>query len=154
MTEQWLIDGYNLLYALQQTPEKSLPREELLSRVAEFASFKKTRILLVLDGTGDEGELDGWRTDCFEAVFSKKMPADTYIEQYLFEHRQSRQISVVTNDRAIANLARGGGARVLSTGVFWDLLTDCKKESSEILRIKKTREHGFNRPFDEKLKDL
>ena len=156
MAEHWLIDGYNLLHALnsQASPKTPLSREQLLALVAEFASFKKTDTLLVLDGVGDEGELRAYRTTYFEAVFSQKASADSCIEKYLFQHRQTKALVVVTDDRAVSNMGRGGGARVLSTSTFAELLKECKKEGAEILHKKKSREHGFYRPFEDKLKDL
>ena len=156
MAEQWLIDGYNLLHALQsQSPQKtSLPRERLFALVAEFASFKKLRTLLVLDGVGDEGQLRAYCTDDFEVVFSQNVTADAYIEKYLYEHRDKIRLTVVTNDRAIANIGRGSGAAVLSGSRFFELMKECKKESSEFLEKEKSRGHRFHRPFEDKLKDL
>ena len=156
MAEQWLIDGYNLLHALQsRTPKKSpLSREQLLALVAEFASFKKIRTLLVLDGVGEEGELSACRTTYFEAIFSQKVSADACIEKYLFQHRRTQTLVVVTDDRAVSNMSRGSGARVLSTSMFAELLKESRKEESDILSKKKSREHGFHRPFEDKLKEL
>ena len=156
MAEQWLIDGYNLLHAYQsQSPKKNiLSREKLFQLVAEFASFKKLSTLLVLDGSGDEGQLEAYRTADFEVVFSQKVPADTYIEKYLYEHRDRCRLVVVTNDRAIVNIGRGGGASVLSTSQFFELLKECKKEGAELLQKEKSREHGFHRPFEDKLKNF
>ena len=156
MAEQWLIDGYNLLHALQsKNPKKNFPsREQMLAVIAEFASFKRSNTLLVLDGAGDDHELRSYRTEYFEVIFSQKVSADACIEQYLFQHRGKLQMTVVTDDRAIAGIGRGGGARVLSTSVFAEILKECKKEGSECLQKEKSREHGFHRPFESKLKDL
>ena len=153
MAEQWLIDGYNLLRALQSqgSSKAALPREKLFALVAEFASFKKLHTLLILDGAGDEGQLQAYRTDCFEVVFSQKVSADTYIEKALYERRGKVQLTVVTNDRAIVNIARGGGAGVLSTSQFFDLMKETRKESEEFLQKEKTRGHRFHRPFEDKL---
>ena len=155
MSEQWLIDGYNLLHSLNSLGSfKTLSREGLLSMVAGFASFQKTDVLLVLDGIGSEAELASYATAHFKAVFSQKDPADTYIERYLFEYRTRRALVVVTDDRAIANIGRGGGARVLSTSVYAKILKDTMKENQDLLRKEEDRGHGFNRPFGDKLKDL
>ena len=155
MVEQWLIDGYNLLHALQsKNPKNGSPtREQLFALLGDFASFKKTNTLLVLDGVGDDNELRACRTEYFEAVFSQEVSADTYMEQTLFRQRDKRRMVVVTDDLAVANIGRGGGARVLSTSVFAELLKECKKETSEFLQKEKSREHGFHRPFEDKLKD-
>jgi len=156
MVEQWLIDGYNLLHALQsQSPQRSpLSREKLFSLSAEFASSKKVHTLLVLDGAGDEAEFGPYRTDHLDVVFSQKVPADTYIEKYVYEHRDQRQMVVVTDDRAISNIARGSGARVLSTKLFSQILEECRKERTDLSQKETSRGHGFHRPFDDKLKDL
>jgi len=154
MAEQWLIDGYNLLHALSsQSPKKSsLTREKLFALVAEFADFKNYSTLLVLDGVGDEGQLSAYQTVYLKVVFSQKVSADTYIEKYLYEHRKKQRLVVVTDDRAIANMGLGFGASVLSTAHFFERLKESRKEESEFLQKEKTREHGFHRPFEDKLK--
>ena len=156
MAEQWLIDGYNLLYALQsQDPQRSSPsREQMFAFVAEFASFKKLNTLIVLDGTGNDAELSAYRTDCLEVVYSQKVPADTYIERYLFENRDKKRLVVVTNDRAIGNIACGCGAGLLSTSLFWEQLKASQKDSGDLIQKQRSKQHGFNRPFEDKLKDL
>jgi predicted RNA-binding protein with PIN domain len=155
MPEQWLIDGYNLLHSLRTAhPHRSLTREGLFTLVSGFASFKNVDVLLVLDGTGPEAELDAHATARFRAVFSQKGPADAYIERVLFEERSKKRLVVVTDDRAIANIGRGGGAQVVSTQGFNEMLKGCARDRSDILDGKKAKGHGFHRPFDDKLKDL
>ena len=153
MAEQWLIDGYNLLHALQDrnARKSSLSREQLFSCVAQFASSKKLPTLIVLDGVGDNSELKPHRTKHLEVVYSQKVPADSYIERYVFEHRQEQSLVVVTDDRAISNLARGGGARVLGTSAFAELLEEARKEGADIIQKERSRGHGFHRPFEDKL---
>ena len=155
MPEEWLIDGYNLLHSALSAGEKgsdiSLPR--FFSRIADLASSQKHLILMVLDGSGNDKELDTHRTSFFRVVYSKKISADAYIERYLFENRSRATMTVVTNDRAIIDLARGGGARVLSTAEFSELLQETKLKNADILFKEKVKSHGFNRPFDQKLKD-
>ena len=153
MAEQWLIDGYNLLRALQAGASRKTPlsREQLFSRIAEFTSFKKLPALIVLDGVGDDAELRAYHTEYLQLVYSQKAPADSYIERYLFKHRQTCSMVVVTDDRAISNLGRGGGARVLGTSAFAELLEEVAKERSDFLHKERSRGHGFHRPFEDKL---
>ena len=155
MAEQWLIDGYNLLHAYQShlSSKTALPREKMFALAADFASFKKFRTLLVLDGAGDEGQLKAYGTAYLEVVFSQKVSADAYIEKYLYDHRDRGRLMVVTNDRAITNIARGSGAGVLSTSQFFDLVAECRKEADEFLQKERSRGHRFHRPFEDKLKD-
>jgi hypothetical protein len=62
-------------------------------------------------------------------------------------------MTVVTNDRAISDIARGGGSRVLSVSGLMELLQETKRQNADILFDEKVRSHGFNRPFEKKLKD-
>ncbi len=156
MTEEWLIDGCNLLYAY---PSKDIAkdrknREVLLSALAGFASLKGKPMLVVMDGKGEAAEMDIHHTALFRVVYSQKVSADTFIEKVLFDRRANTRFTVVTNDRAISNMARGSGAMVLGTGSFLEMLKETRKDSSETLDKGKLRGHGFHRPFEDKLKDI
>ena len=154
MAEEWLIDGYNLLHAIasgRSSQKKS--RGALLAMSAGFAALKAERMLVVLDGMGDEAEPDVYRTEFFRVVYSQKVSADAVLERQLFDRRAEAHFTVVTNDRAIANSARGSGARVLSADVFMQRIEESRKESSETQHRNKFRSHGFHRPFEDKLKD-
>ena len=153
MLEEWLVDGYNLLHACaSEASRRKVSRETLLSELAGFAASKAQRMLVVLDGSGDPAEWQAHHSEFLRVVYSQKVSADAYLERHLFEHRGKANFTVVTNDRAITNIARGGGARVLGTETFLEMIRETRKESSETLQKNKARSHGFNRPFDDKLK--
>ncbi len=154
MPEEWLIDGYNVLHSGKVAGHigSSDPLAWLLGRAAEFASSAKHLVLLVLDGFGSE-EQQFSKNKFFRVLYSKKKSADTYIESYLFKNRSRARMTVVTNDRAVSDIARGGGARVLSAAAFMELLEETKRQNTDILFHEKVRSHGFNRPFDKKLRD-
>jgi predicted RNA-binding protein with PIN domain len=156
MPEEWLIDGYNLLHARASAGHSQHPqkRSELLAELAGFASLKGQPVVVVLDGKGEPGELETHDTKLFRVVYSQKVSADACIERTLYERRSTTLFTVVTNDRAIANIARGGGSRVMSCETFLETLKESGKESSDTLHKGRIRSHGFNRPFDDKLKDL
>ena len=156
MAEEWLIDGYNLLHACPSANNSKNTREDrtaLLSALASFTSQKDRPMLVVMDGFGDPSELDIHNTKLFRVVYSQKVSADAYIERILYERRSQASFMVVTDDRAISNIARGGGASVIGTGAFLEMMKESQKESSESLHKNKLRSHGFNRPFEDKLKD-
>ena len=111
-------------------------------------------MLLVLDGKGEFAELDIHHTPLFRVVYSQKVSADTYIEKVLFDRRSEARFTVVTDDRAISNIARGSGALVLGTGPFIEMMKESKKEGAESMDKGKIRSHGFHRPFEDKLKDI
>ena len=155
MAEEWLIDGYNLLHA-SASARTSKPKRDLgpwLAELAGYASLTKCTMLVVLDGAGDSGELEIHRTKFFSVVYSKKSSADAFIERRLFEHRSRTTFVVVTDDRAVTNIARGAGASVLGTRTFLEMMKETRKESSDALHKDKIRSHGFHRPFEDKLKD-
>ena len=154
MPEEWLIDGYNLLHAITavcKQKQVKMDREILLAQLSSFAANKNVRLTVVLDGQGNQSELGSLNTSLFEVAYSQKVSADTYIERVLFERRALVKLVVVTNDRAISNIARGGGASVFGCDDFMMQLKDSKDETSKIQQKNDIRSRGFNRPFDEKL---
>ena len=153
MPEEWLIDGYNLLHDLQSKKDKSVRSlRRLIELAAGFASATGYLVRMVLDGHGDNEELEACKTDHFQAHYSGSDSADTVIERYLHDHRgPERRLVVVTNDRAIAQMARGFGSRVLGTGEFWEVLEAAQREARDVLFKNKVKAHGFNRPFDGKI---
>lgn len=156
MAEEWLIDGYNLLHAIPsgKTSKRKKDRDAWLAGLAGFASFKACPMLVVLDGKGEPSELEIHHTRYLRVVYSQKTSADAFIEKRLYERRHKADLLVVTDDRAIANMARGSGARVLGTAAFLEMMKEAQKESSETLHKGKIRSHGFHRPFGDKLKDV
>ena len=156
MVEEWLVDGFNLLHAClsAKSSKKKIAREDFLSELAGFAALKGRRMLVVLDGMGAAAELDIHHTPLFHVVYSQKVSADACIERLLYERRSEARFTVVTDDRAISNIARGSGALVVGTAQFLEMLKESRNEGAESLNKSKLRAHGFHRPFEDKLKDL
>ena len=154
--EEWLIDGYNLIHSIsaQKNPPSEFPSSPaaLCSLLAGFASFKKQKMRMVLDGVGAPEELKVHGTDYFEVVYSQKVSADHYIEKYIYQNKAVLAFIVITDDRTISGIARGGGAKVLKNSLFLEMLKEAGREGKAILQKEDVRTHGFNRPFDEKLK--
>ena len=160
MPEEWLIDGYNLLRDCPSgTP--SPPRKSKASlanwshRIAGFAAAKKDRrVLLVLDGQTPAQEWEALCTASFQILSSGNITADSVIEKYLCDNKGRLRMMVVTKDRAVARMARGSGAGVMEPAEFTRLLEVVEKEGREILFREDVRNHGFHRPFGDKLKDV
>ena len=156
MNEEWLIDGYNLLHFIsaEKNPAHRFPstKTTLCAALAGFASARKQKVWMVLDGVGNPEELKVYQTACFEAVYSQNVSADNHIEKYIYQNKASMAFVVVTDDRAISGIARGGGARVLKNSQFLEMLKEAGKEDEAAMFKEKTRSHGFNRPFDDQLK--
>lgn len=153
--EIWLIDGYNLLHDIQPAKQGKKPSKEgLFDLLADFASAGDHRqVLLILDGKGSDAEHDARKTVSFSVAYSQDVSADAYIEKYLYDHRATARLFVVTNDRAITLLARGGGASVFSTAIFRERVGEVKKDTAERLQKDDARTHGFHRPLDNQLKE-
>lgn len=155
MPDVWLIDGYNLLHSLGSPGKKGrgLTRESLAAKLAGFAETEGCELILVLDGQGPQDELLSHRTRYFNVVYSSKVSADTFIEKALYD-RKNERLHVVTQDTAIRRMARGCGAAVYDSGEFMERLNARSVENDDKLFKEKVRAHGFNRPFDGKLKGL
>ena len=156
MLEEWLIDGYNLLHSTASPGSKKqgVSRERLFELLASFASSEQRKVLMVLDGQGDDQELGAYQTKNFAVIYSKASTADSVIERMLYEQKGTASFSVVTKDRAVCQMARGLGARVMEPDKFIELLNAGRKENDQILFGEKVKSHGFSRPFEEKLKNL
>ncbi len=156
MREEWLIDGYNLLYFISASNDASRPlpstKQALCAALAGFASSKKQKMLAVFDGVGQPDEMRVHEAPYFQAVYSQKVSADAHIEKYIFQNKASTAFWVVTDDRAISLIARGGGARVLKNSQFLEMLKESGAEGETRLFKEQVRAHGFNRPFDDQLK--
>ena len=150
MNEEWLVDGYNLLHRVRARAPK-ISRESLCDFLASFASAEKIKLTAFFDGAGNDSEFDSFRTEFFSARYSQKVSADAAIERTLFEHRAKCRMLVVTDDRAIRDIAHGSGARVLGLEQFLERARESGKETREVLDRESMRSRGFHRPFDEKL---
>ena len=155
MSEEWLIDGYNLLHDLAGRNKKNkILKQDLFEILANFAGQGERRLTLVLDGKGNDDEFRPYLHQTFHIVYSQSISADSYIEKTLYEKKGKASLMVVTKDRAITNMARGTGARVMNPEDFMDLVKSSKKESKDVLFKHQAESHGFNRPFQDKLKHL
>ncbi len=157
MTEKWLIDGYNLLHAIPAlfSGRTRTTREDLLARLAGFAAASSIHLTVVLDGKGNSSVLDSYRTVLFDVVYSQNVSADAVIEKTLYlPGAELHRWVVVTNDHEIGNIARGKGASVMRCEECLARLKSSEQESAAAKISHQDRAHRFNRPFDEKLKDL
>ena len=154
MTDEWLIDGYNLLRSSSHSAKnagKPLSRESLFSEIASFAAVSRRRIVIVLDGAGNDAEFNAFSTKEFLIRYSQEVSADAYIERRLAESPSKERCVVVSDDRAIVLMVRGMGARAMHTEEFVKALTESQRESKDLLFRETVRAHGFNRPFLDQL---
>jgi predicted RNA-binding protein with PIN domain len=114
----YLIDGYNLLYALSEVPSGTWreKREKLLAWLRAKRPQGKNRATIVFDsrtGWGErttEGELD--------VLFTAGETADERIGQLVRDAKNPRALVVVSNDRGVRALVRGTGAKWITVSEF------------------------------------
>ena len=114
----YLFDGYNVLRAAGLEE-----RRTLVDLLASFLALRGATRVLVFDGTGDDQTVGP-----LEVRFAEH--ADDVIERLAAEHRETREVWVVTSDAAVLGTA-GQRARRLRSEVFVrELATDEKAPRS------------------------
>ena len=111
-----VIDGYNVIGAWELAAKKRWSfercREELQSRVAEYAAFHDFEVVLVFDGTRS-GRLtrSKEKTGDLLVVYTRQAEtADQYIERLCDVQPKYREIRVATNDAVEQTVVLGRGA--------------------------------------------
>ena len=118
--EEYVVDGYNLIFAweeMKQFSEQGLDfaREQLERRLQNFAAFTCRKILLVFDGyrvRKNPGSLEA--RPPLEIVYTaENETADMHIERYLAQRGKKEAAVVVSNDNLIrVSTIRSGGLRL------------------------------------------
>jgi predicted RNA-binding protein with PIN domain len=114
----YLIDGYNLLYALPDIPPGPWPtkREILIELLMTSKPHGNNRVTVVFDSR--EGLGDRRHHGAIEVVFTSGETADDWIARRVRDGSNARTVVVVTNDQGIRTLIRGTGAKWISTQEF------------------------------------
>ncbi|MCG3175633.1 MAG: hypothetical protein MOGMAGMI_00566 [Candidatus Omnitrophica bacterium] len=156
LTEEWLIDGYNVYHAWRRS-ERALTLGDYLSRLADIASSpapsgSARRFLVVLDGAGDDADLTPYCTDRCRVVRSGRVSADTCMERLIFELKAVRLLTLVSDDRAVRQLAIGAGCRCLGAAEFIAQQAAHRRERANDQETRRMlNENRFNRPFEKLL---
>lgn len=120
----YLIDGYNLLRAIQRFEEFALFDEvELCRTVAEFLRIVQSRGHMVFDGMGppDKRPLGGIRG--LEVYFSgENLEADDIIEDKIADNTAPKSLVVVSSDRRLRDAAKRRKAVSITSDEFWVFL--------------------------------
>jgi predicted RNA-binding protein with PIN domain len=122
MARRFLIDGYNLLYAIGLPPRGSgqlhFARARLLSLVAE--RFRREEVTVVFDAhEAPPGLPREQMHDGVHVIFAHG-DADELIREILAHDSSPRTLWVVTSDHAVQDSARRREARVIESASFLD----------------------------------
>src|ERR1700687_3943000 len=114
MAFHFLIDGYNLLYALPHLPPGSWPekRRQLLTFLTARRPQGKNPATVVFDSR--EGLGDQFKDKDLTVVFTAGETADDWISAHVRQAANPRALIVVSNDKGVRALVRGTGARFQS----------------------------------------
>ena len=119
-----IIDGYNLLRAIQKAEEfKSISDVQLCYTIGRYLKLIGEKGEIVFDGTGptDKGRFENInRLEVFFAGLATD--ADTVIEDKIKINTAPRRLTVVSSDRRLRDAARARKATVVKSQVFWDSL--------------------------------
>lgn len=108
-----LVDGNNLMGRLGGGT-----RERLVADLSELARKKRKKLVLVFDGPPDAGRPKVQALGDVTVVYAAPRSADEEIVRRVREARDPRGVTVVTDDRLLAESAAAAGARTTGVGEF------------------------------------
>ncbi len=117
-----IIDGYNLLRAVQNLTEQSfnITDIQLCQIVAEYLYRLKKKGCIVFDGVGPRDKSGFNNLFNLEVVFSgTSREADDVIEKLILENTAPKSLTVVSSDRRIKTAANRRKADAVDCVDFW-----------------------------------
>lgn len=119
----YLIDGYNLLRAVQGIHEEyaEIAESGLCRILSEYIRIKRSRGQIVFDGIGppDRSVLCGYGN--LEVFFSgQRLEADDVIEDKIEDNTAPKSLIVVSTDRRIRAAANSRRAVAVRSDLFFD----------------------------------
>ena len=136
-----LIDGYNLLHAIDELKETarsdlSLARQQLTDLLSNFAGFTGKRVILVFDAyrvKGNPGTAERVG-NLFVIYTAEAQTADAYIEQTAYRSDGKYRFRVVTSDGPEQLIALGSSAMRTSSREFVREIVAAQGSIAEFLR--------------------
>ena len=141
----FLIDGYNLLRAVQKYDAYAdLTDVQLCRYLADFLRAVRDRGTIIFDGIGppDKRELMGIRG--LEIRFSgEKSDADSCIERKIEENTAPKRLFVVSSDRRLRAAAARRKAKSVPVDVFWPTLCKALESGPKIAPEPREKQKGI-----------
>ena len=118
MAYTYIIDGYNLLYAMEDVPAGAW--EERRAALVRWLELRKPQgrnaLRVVFDSR--QGSGDRMRQGDVDIVYTSGQTADEWIADHVRAVGNPRLLVVVSNDKGIRTLVRGTGAKWMSASEF------------------------------------
>lgn len=117
-----IIDGYNLLRAVQNLTEQSfnITDVQLCSILSEYLYRIKKKGSIVFDGTGPRDKTAFNNLYNLEVIFSgSSREADDIIEKLVLEDTAPKRLIVVSSDRRVKTAANKRKATAVDSIDFW-----------------------------------
>jgi len=120
-----IIDGYNVIHAVPELAARlahdlSDGRTALLQRLSSYVCTRKVEVVAVFDGAQLAPTSPAEAAPPRVRVLFSRPPAtaDSVIEHLLCTEARPRNLTLVSGDRHLADIARARGAKVLSPQEF------------------------------------
>ncbi len=120
-----LIDGYNLLWSIQQTLEgpDSISDIQLCKMVGIYLQQRRESGEIIFDGTGPPEKTPFDNIRSLEVLFTGSVTdADTVIEDKIKASTSPRRLTIVSSDRRLRKAAQARKAMPVKSEVFWNNL--------------------------------
>lgn len=131
----YLIDGYNLIFSLIESKDSlQTLRVKIIAALQKRFTVKKISGMLVFDGAHRRDEESGltYSSPLIIAYAPKGQTADEYIVHQIELAKNSKLITVITNDKGLARHAKSAGANVQGNDEFIEWLHKKKKKTSKV----------------------
>jgi uncharacterized protein len=137
-----VVDGYNLIHAHPRLSDivkldLDAAREDLLKELTPLAYPDYYHLLMVVfDAAGSQqSEPVVEEREGIEVVFTRRgQSADSFIEAAVRHMVQDGEVEVVTNDRVLAGVVSGFGARVINGASLLEMAKQALRKTREDMR--------------------
>ena len=142
----YLIDGYNLLRAVQKTEEFSeLTDVQMCRAVSDYLNSVRDHGHVVFDGVGPPDKAAFGGIPSLEVYFSgPSFEADDIIEDKITDNTAPKSLVVVSSDRRIRKAAAKRKAIDVPADLFWQtLLARLEKQANRPAPEPTEKRHGL-----------
>jgi uncharacterized protein len=141
-----IVDGYNLLRAVQKMEEfSSFTDVQLCRALSDYLRCVRDRGHIIFDGIGPPDKSAFGGIPGLEVYFSgERLDADTVIEQKISDSTAPKSLTVVSSDRRIRTSAARRKAVSVPAEAFWQiLLTQLEKAAKRPAPEPVQKRHGL-----------